>query len=166
MSRNLALIALASLTACGGQTLPDAAPQCSGTPRAAIVFVGVPATPHANACVIAAGTEVAAAADEVRAAAGTHRAYVIGAGAGARAALDAMATRPGLLDTASLWLVEDTAVASLHGRITTVYLNGGPACQELAASISAQGTPALCDARATAYDAAAALSQLQLPAAP
>lgn len=165
---SLAIVAAATLQACGGDSSPAPIPvaQCNGTPRAAVVYAGADPFPTLsavpNACTIVAAGDIGAALDAVRQAAGLPRAHVVAVGDRASQVLDLVGQRPGDFDTLTLWLMShDAGAVRMAGRVSTTYLNGGPTCEAVAAAVRAQGTPGVC-APAAAFDGAVALRQLGL----
>lgn len=173
------LFAALALTACGGDEQTDAPiAQCNGTPKAAIVYVGTAPFPELrtlpNACVYSTAAqtvpELAAVVDTARAAAGTPRAYLVGAYTALPLAY--RAANPGKGDITSLWFTPATSVpGTIPDSIAFVYLNTGPwgeqDCHALTAALIAQHTFAECDVWPQAVDfgpaeRTAALKQLHL----
>lgn len=191
--KNLSAILVAFLlVACGGGGDPDpvvalaaaaaptasAAPlaQCTGTPKAAIVYAGAHAFPElaavSNACVYstAAATvqDLKGVIDTATAAAGTERVYLIATDAGAGLALGYMNTNPGHTDTPSIWFAPFTTFAAGGAKsIISVHLNDtdAAACAKQAAVLPMYVPPQCVtwpDANFGPEQRAAAIAQLHL----
>lgn len=156
-SISLILVIAMALSACGGGD-PTFIAQCNGAPKAAVLYVGAGApTPLAaipDACVYSTDDDgIAAAVQDAKANAHVQAVYMIGNGTSAP--LDYMATHPGNVIVASLWLTPVWS-GDLRASLVSIYANGD-ACP----TTSNHEGPVIC-LPALAFDPLAAIAQLQL----
>ena len=155
ITRLITMLALLLAGCGGGHSGSQQIAQCSGIPVVAVVYSGEVEFPELaeleNACVYSTTStdpaELNALIDQARAAAGTPRVLLIGSHEGATAALEAMNSRPGYVDAASLWYPgQPTSIERLRASLVSVYLNdlGPGACEPLAAALRARMVPAYC----------------------